>query len=81
MADRIPKQEIALHHEENVWPIVKALIDENYVVMVSQEEELWIINYIWAAYSNQANRNDVVFMPIDDFEMNFYERCDDEDEE
>lgn len=44
----------------------------HYVVMVSREEELWIVNY---QYSDTCNRNDVVFMSREDFEEDY---CKDE---
>ena len=37
----------------------------HYVVMLSREEQLWIVNY---QYSDTCNRNDVVFMSREDFE-------------
>jgi hypothetical protein len=39
-----------------------------YVVMLSREEQLWVVNY---QYSDTCNRNDVVFMSREDFE----EKC------
>lgn len=46
----------------------------HYVVMVSREEELWIVNYL---YSDLCSRNDVVFMDRGEFEEKF---CEVEDE-
>ena len=42
----------------------------HYVVMVSREEELWIVNY---QYSDTCSRNDVVFMSREDFEEKYVE--------
>lgn len=42
----------------------------HYVVMVSREEELWIVNYI---YSDRCDRNDAVFMRRDEFEEKYCE--------
>ena len=42
----------------------------HYVVMLSREEELWIVNY---QYSDTCNRNDVVFMSREDFEEKYCE--------
>lgn len=50
------------------------LKDGHYVVMLSREEQLWIVNYL---YSDLCNRNDVVFMSREDFEEKF---CEVEDE-
>ena len=46
------------------------MVDEEYCVMLSREENLYIINYEYAQYSN---RNEVVFMPRDEFEMKYVE--------
>ncbi len=45
----------------------------HYVVMVSREEELWIVNY---QYSDTCSRNDVVFMSREDFEERYCEVAD-----
>lgn len=44
----------------------------HYVVMLSREEQLWVVNY---QYSDTCNRNDVVFMSREDFEEDY---CKDE---
>ena len=54
------------------------LLEEGYVVMISCEEDLYIINYIWS--EGDANRNDVVFMDRCDFETDFYETEKDEED-
>ena len=46
------------------------LTNGHYVVMVSREEELWIVNYL---YSDLCSRNDVVFMSREDFEEKYCE--------
>ena len=40
----------------------------HYVVMISREENLWIVNY---EYSDLCNRNDMVFMRRDEFEEKY----------
>ena len=49
------------------------LTNGHYVVMVSREEELWIVNY---QYSDTCSRNDVVFMSREDFEEKYQEVAD-----
>lgn len=44
----------------------------HYVVMLSREEQLWIVNY---QYSDTCSRNDVIFMSREDFEEDY---CKDE---
>ena len=44
--------------------VAKILIDDDYVVMISREENLFVLNYEW---SENADRNDVVFMSQEDY--------------
>ena len=65
----IGEGELVLETPEAAFETVRQLlIKGHYVVMLSREEQFWIINYI---YSDLCNRNDVVFMSRDDF----YEEC------
>lgn len=70
----IPNGEIAIKYKDVCDTIVDALLSEGYVVMLSREEDFYIINYVWA---DESDRNNVVFMSKDTFEERFYE----EDEE
>jgi hypothetical protein len=45
----------------------------HYVVMLSREEQLWIVNY---QYSDTCSRNDVVFMSQEDFAEKYCEVSD-----
>lgn len=54
----ISNKEIAVHNYESVVSIVNTLLNEGYVTMVSREENLYIINYLW---SEHCDRNDVCF--------------------
>lgn len=49
--------------------VAQALLSEDYVVLLSLEENLLIINYEWSAYSD---RNDVIFMRRDEFEEEYF---------
>ena len=69
------RDEIALHDKETALKIANILVDEEYVVMISREEDLYIINYLYAQYSD---RNDVVFMPRDEFDTDYYKITDEE---
>lgn len=62
--------EITVRSLEEVKSIQKILIDNNYVVMVSKEEQYYVINYIW---SYLADRNDIVFRNRSDFLNDFSE--------
>ena len=69
------RDEIALHDKETALKIANILVDEDYVVMISREEDLYIINYLYAQYSD---RNDVVFMNRDEFDTDYYKITDEE---
>ena len=61
----IGEGELALTTPEAAFEKVRQLLTEgNYVVMLSREEQFWIMNYI---YSDRCDRNDAVFMSRDDF--------------
>jgi hypothetical protein len=54
----ITNNEIAVNSLEDALKLVQILINQDYVTMISREENLYIVNYI---YSSTCNRNDVVF--------------------
>ena len=68
--------EISVDTYEDVIEISKVLIKNGYIVMLSREENLYIINYKW---SHNCDRNDVVFMDRCDFESTYCEVVDDKD--
>ena len=72
----IGEGELVLTTPEAAFETVRQLLTEgNYVVMLSREEQFWIINYI---YSDLCNRNDVIFMSREDFEERYCEIKEDE---
>lgn len=64
------RAEIAIQDKESALEIVKILVEEEYCVLLSKEESLYIINY---EYSEFSDRNNVVFMNREDFEQKFEE--------
>lgn len=62
--------EIAIKNKEKALEILSTLVDEEYCVMFSREEDLYIINY---EYSEYSDRNNVVFMSKDEFEEKYIE--------
>ncbi len=64
------KNEIAVSDKEAAMKIANILVDEEYCVMLSKEEDLYIINF---EYSEFSDRNNVVFMNREDFEQKFEE--------
>lgn len=71
------ENQIAFHNHENALEVAKVLLDEDYVVLLSYEEQLIILNYEWS--ERGADRNDVVFMRRDEFEEQYYEYDDEEE--
>ena len=62
----IMKNELTFKDHDNGFKVVKMLLDEGYVVMLSYEEDLLIFNWEWS--ERGADRNDVVFMRRDEYE-------------
>ena len=75
----IPDGEIAVDDFDDAVTIAKILMKNGNVVMLSQEENLTVINFIWT--DNSCNRNDVVLMDRCDFEMCYREIVDEDEEE
>ena len=70
------RDEIAVSDKEVALKIVDLLVDQDYVVMLSREEDLYIINYLYSKYSD---RNDVVFIDREEFDMKYYQIEDEEE--
>ena len=75
----IPNGEIAVDSYEDAAKIAEILLKNGNVVMISREENLYVVNFIWS--QGDSDRNDVVFMDRASFEMSYYERCDEDDSE
>lgn len=68
----ITDNEIALSSYEETMKLVEILMDNGYVCMVSREEQLYIVNYIWST-EDYADRNAVCFQSrekVEDFIFN-----------
>lgn len=57
--------ELSFRDHEAGLAVAKLLLNEHYVVLLSYEEDLLILNY---EYSSSSNRNDVIFMSKDEAE-------------
>ena len=64
------KNEIAFKNHERGFEVAKKLLEEEYVVMLSHEEDLLIVNWEWCE-APQADRNCIVFMPRYEYEEEF----------
>lgn len=69
MANFTPSNELAFDKKEDALKVVEVLLENKYVVMVSLEENLYIVNWL---YSPLTDRNDVVFMDRGEFEDEFF---------
>lgn len=79
MAKLIPEGELTFHDFDSCMKVAEIILEEGYVVLVSREENLYVINYVWSS-ENYADRNDVVFMGREEFDDKFYEEDEIEDE-
>lgn len=59
------ENQLAFKNEKSAFEVARMLIQENYVVMLSREEELVVLNFEWAP---NADRNGVVFISRETFE-------------
>lgn len=62
---------VAVHDYDQACALTKILMDNDYVVMLSVEEQLYIVSAIWS--ERHADRNDVVFMDRCEFEEKYEE--------
>ena len=61
--------ELVFNTLDAAFAVAKILLENgSYVVMLSREDQFWIVNY---EYSELNNRNDVVFMSREEFD----EKC------
>lgn len=61
--------ELVFESFESCMRVAKELLtDCHYVVMISREETIWILNYL---YSDLNDRNDVVFMDRCEFDEKY----------
>ena len=58
------KNELAFASEDSATTVARILMNEDYVVMLSKEENLTIVNF---EYSQYSDRNGVVFMSRDEY--------------
>ena len=61
---------LAFHSYENAIVVQKALIEEGFCVMMSREENLWMLNWVWT--ETPADRNGVIFINRGDYECDWW---------
>lgn len=60
MDSYLESEGIAVHSYEDACALSKILLDNGNAVMITEEEELFIVNWVWCD-SGFPDRNDVVF--------------------
>lgn len=73
----VTRNEIAVKNFDDALKFVDILLANEYVIMISKEENLYIINYIWSVRG--SDRNDVCFQDREAVEE-FIFNCTDEEE-
>lgn len=63
---------IAVHSFEDACALSKILLDNGNAVMITEEEDLYIVNYVWCD-SGFPDRNDVVFRNRASVEVEMFE--------
>lgn len=59
--DYLPQDSLTFSTYDEAATVQKILINNGYCVMMSREEELWLLNWIWPEGGN-ADRNGVIFI-------------------
>ena len=62
---------IAVNNYEDACELCLILLKNDYVTMISREENLYIVSALWS--QRHADRNDVVFMDKYEFEEKYVE--------
>ena len=67
----IKAMELGFHDKDRAVDVMRELVEEHYVCMLSIEEQLYIVNIL---YAPDSNRNYVTFMSNEDFDEILLER-------
>jgi len=66
----LTKNEVTVKTYSDALSLAEILLNNDYVVMISKEEHLYVVNYEW---SERSDRNDVIFINRDIFELERYD--------
>lgn len=72
MSDYLTDNYLMFRTYEAASNVAQALVNNGYVVMLSREESLWILNYIWTSL-DKPHRKDVLFYSREDYEYELYQ--------
>lgn len=67
---RLTENEVVLHDFTKAAAIAKILVEEDYCVMLSREEDLIILNYVETYHDGYFPRGSVYFNHCDELEIN-----------
>lgn len=64
--DFLEQEALSFDQYEDAAAVQKILIENGYCTMLSREEELWMLNWVWT--SAPADRNQVIFISREVYE-------------
>lgn len=67
----LEQEALAFHSFEEAAAVQKILLENGYCVMMSREEHLWLLNWVWT--EQFADRNDVIFINRAQYECDEWE--------
>lgn len=67
----LEQEALAFHSFEEAAAVQKILLENGYCVMMSCEEHLWLLNWVWTEHF--ADRNDVIFINRAQYECDEWE--------
>lgn len=62
----LPQSALTFSTFEQAAAVQKVLLENGYCVLMSREENLWLLNWIWS--ERGADRNDVIFYDRGEYE-------------
>ena len=64
----LEQEALTFESYEDAAAVQKILLENSYCVMMSREEHLWLLNWVWT--ENFADRNGVIFIDRAIYECN-----------
>ena len=75
----LTENEVAIKDRDNALKMMEMLLEEGYVVMMSREEDLYILNWVWTEVD--SDRNYICFNHRDYIEEELFRGPDEGDED
>lgn len=70
----LPQDGLVCHDFDDAAAIMQILVKNGNCVMLSREEDLWVINWVWTEGA-PADRNGVIFTDRSTYECDWYNFC------